>query len=58
MSAFNDIPDEITLTKDQLKNIVNITIDACWDAARWGEGIDSGVMWLHIKRLIEDLATQ
>lgn len=56
MSAFDEISDEITLSKDQLKSIVSITIDACWDAVRWDEGIDSGVMWLKIKRLIDDLA--
>jgi hypothetical protein len=58
MSAFEEIPDEVTLTKGQLKAIVNITIDACWDAVRWGEGIDSGVMWLHIKQFIDDFAIQ
>lgn len=57
MSAFDEIPDEITLTKNQLKSVVSITIDACWDAARWDEGIDSGVMWLRIKRLIDDFAS-
>lgn len=52
LTEFEKLPEEIALTKDQLRKIVIEAMDAVWDAVHWEESPDTGVMWLRISRII------
>lgn len=42
--------ESFTLTRDKIRDIVNLAIEEARDAWHWGEGMDLPVLWLRIDR--------
>lgn len=47
-------PGAYLLHTDQIKKIVKLTVDEAFDAVHWDERMDIEVLWIRIKRILDE----